>query len=369
MATITPTNIPTHTPTDSTITPTDSTITPTDSTITPTNMPTITPTDIPTVAPIDIPTVTPTDIPTVTPTDIPTVTPTVTPTINPIVHNTVVNPSTPTLAVTHKGDDSEGYVLDRYTTYVPMVSENMDVYGHTKDNSSFWTIIIVFLVFMLICIAILSAIFVYKYKKDKGSHSTNLKNINAVYSINKQLSNVPKMKPIERVRTHSHYIDDDDNAKNEVVPHNHVDGNPNNDTHINNNISDDVPQIIDDDATSNNDRNSSELDKQLEFNDNYSAFNMETPGNISNFPSEENMQVTVMDDNTQRVNGEVEGDQHIMSVKEWLESQVKLSQYYDTLILNGYDTLEIISAITEKSELEEIGINKIGHIKKNYERD
>eukprot|EP01083_Nonionella_stella_P004044 11632_1 len=47
-------------------------------------------------------------------------------------------------------------------------------------------------------------------------------------------------------------------------------------------------------------------------------------------------------------------------VKEWLVNTVELPQYFDHLIMNGFDDLEAVKDLT-KEYLEEIGIEKIGH--------
>eukprot|EP01083_Nonionella_stella_P051150 135833_1 len=51
-------------------------------------------------------------------------------------------------------------------------------------------------------------------------------------------------------------------------------------------------------------------------------------------------------------------------VKEWLIAQVELPQYYDILVDNGYDSVNIIKEITDEKELEAIGIVMKGHLLK-----
>ena len=53
----------------------------------------------------------------------------------------------------------------------------------------------------------------------------------------------------------------------------------------------------------------------------------------------------------------------IQKVKDWLCDLVKLPQYFDLFIENGYDDLETLSDLTME-ELEHIGIEKRGHRKK-----
>eukprot|EP01084_Bolivina_argentea_P205992 351794_1 len=50
-------------------------------------------------------------------------------------------------------------------------------------------------------------------------------------------------------------------------------------------------------------------------------------------------------------------------LKDWLNTMVKLPQYFETLVTNGYDDLEGVADVTS-DELEQIGINKMGHRKK-----
>eukprot|EP01083_Nonionella_stella_P014629 41078_1 len=51
-------------------------------------------------------------------------------------------------------------------------------------------------------------------------------------------------------------------------------------------------------------------------------------------------------------------------LKDWLSQKVRLPQYYDALVDNGYDTLDIIKEITDEKELTAIGIDLKGHVMK-----
>eukprot|EP01083_Nonionella_stella_P115856 343839_1 len=51
-------------------------------------------------------------------------------------------------------------------------------------------------------------------------------------------------------------------------------------------------------------------------------------------------------------------------LQEWLTNRVGLPQYYQILVDNGYETLEIVKEITEEEQLREIGIELKGHVKK-----
>eukprot|EP01084_Bolivina_argentea_P118088 209596_1 len=50
--------------------------------------------------------------------------------------------------------------------------------------------------------------------------------------------------------------------------------------------------------------------------------------------------------------------------EEWLTYKVKLPQYYNIFVEHGYESLDIIKAITDDESLKEIGIELPGHIKK-----
>ena len=51
-------------------------------------------------------------------------------------------------------------------------------------------------------------------------------------------------------------------------------------------------------------------------------------------------------------------------VKSWLKHTVRLSQYVDNFLLNGFDDISVIKDTMNISDLDEIGIKKLGHKKK-----
>eukprot|EP00488_Nonionellina_sp_1-RS-2012_P001327 TRINITY_DN2132_c0_g1_i1.p1 TRINITY_DN2132_c0_g1~~TRINITY_DN2132_c0_g1_i1.p1 ORF type:complete len:263 (-),score=66.92 TRINITY_DN2132_c0_g1_i1:223-1011(-) len=55
------------------------------------------------------------------------------------------------------------------------------------------------------------------------------------------------------------------------------------------------------------------------------------------------------------------GESNASSLSEWLTSTVGLAQYLDLFVSNGYDSLEFVTKIKDKSELIEIGIVIPGH--------
>ena len=50
-------------------------------------------------------------------------------------------------------------------------------------------------------------------------------------------------------------------------------------------------------------------------------------------------------------------------VQKWLEEQVKLPQYFELFIQQGFDDLDSIKDIT-KDDLNEMGVDKVGHQRK-----
>eukprot|EP01083_Nonionella_stella_P139304 424674_1 len=56
-------------------------------------------------------------------------------------------------------------------------------------------------------------------------------------------------------------------------------------------------------------------------------------------------------------------DQHAL-FKQWLAQKVRLPQYHDLLVQNGFETLELIMEISDIEELKIIGISKSGHVLK-----
>merc|ERR1712061_948383 len=57
---------------------------------------------------------------------------------------------------------------------------------------------------------------------------------------------------------------------------------------------------------------------------------------------------------------DVDRENTTMIVEQWLFS-IELSQYLDIFINNGFDSLTFIKNIQSKSDLNDIGITKIGH--------
>ena len=54
-----------------------------------------------------------------------------------------------------------------------------------------------------------------------------------------------------------------------------------------------------------------------------------------------------------------EGNMNIIDeLKEWLIS-IRMDKYYHLFVQNGWDSLDIITEITEKSELKAAGITKL----------
>ena len=51
----------------------------------------------------------------------------------------------------------------------------------------------------------------------------------------------------------------------------------------------------------------------------------------------------------------------MIKVHNWLTESVMLPQYFDNFVENGYESLNLISYISDKSELKDIAIHLIGH--------
>ena len=51
-------------------------------------------------------------------------------------------------------------------------------------------------------------------------------------------------------------------------------------------------------------------------------------------------------------------------VKSWLQHTVRLSQYVDNFLLNGFDDMNVIQNTMNMEDLDGIGIKKLGHKKK-----
>ena len=82
---------------------------------------------------------------------------------------------------------------------------------------------------------------------------------------------------------------------------------------------------------------------------------------ILNIKNEINkIKLSVMNINNNNKNDKVYLSE-IENIKKWLANTVKLPQYIDNFTLNGYDSFDIISEITDKNELNEIGIELKGH--------
>ena len=50
-------------------------------------------------------------------------------------------------------------------------------------------------------------------------------------------------------------------------------------------------------------------------------------------------------------------------MKRWLQNKVKLPQYIDNLVSNGFDDLDLVKEI-QMEDLQEIGVDLLGHRRK-----
>eukprot|EP01083_Nonionella_stella_P238586 835957_1 len=89
-------------------------------------------------------------------------------------------------------------------------------------------------------------------------------------------------------------------------------------------------------------------------------------GNVSRVSTEKiwNKELRVV--NALHATPNTETDHHqnhkdMLEVQTWLHKEVELHQYLDVLITNGYESMQIIKDISNKAELEEIGIESKQH--------
>eukprot|EP01083_Nonionella_stella_P158282 514981_1 len=345
--TINPTLKPTANPTiNPTINPTPKpTINPT---INPTLSPTLNPTAKPTAKPSIHPTLNPTSLPTVLPTFMTSIPPTSMPstghTSNPsvspakwiIVHHPTAQSSTH-VPTEHFG---EGEVRE-ITTLTPRTSL-MD-YKRPHDigkYDAYWISVYVSVAVMLICIVCVVILCIYYRKMDhdkakadqnKMSHLVNEgvasdkpKVPNVVNIIGLQVPNTDVFVQRERVPSASQYAENDDDEKEVQEP-----GGSDLDTE------DAVPGSVPDGA------------------DNLAATGVTQGENDNGIFDWKNG--SKHDERNKKQREEL---------REWLDEKVKLAQYYDVLVDNGYETLDIVKEITDQNELKEIGIVLKGHLLK-----
>merc|ERR1712130_529438 len=58
---------------------------------------------------------------------------------------------------------------------------------------------------------------------------------------------------------------------------------------------------------------------------------------------------------------ELEQEQETLAIKLWLTEIVRLPKLIDVFVNHGYESMDLIKTITDKSELKNIGITKLGH--------
>merc|ERR1712228_1024041 len=75
-------------------------------------------------------------------------------------------------------------------------------------------------------------------------------------------------------------------------------------------------------------------------------------------PFDSNHKVTIGEE----MNEQKADDIDLLSLRLWLQSNVKLAEYYNCFVLNGYETLDkIIKKIKDESKLKQIGIVSAEH--------
>jgi len=92
------------------------------------------------------------------------------------------------------------------------------------------------------------------------------------------------------------------------------------------------------------------------------GFRRGTKGNDDSAPAI-HYQLSV-DEQRYRERHESKYEEDILAVRSWLQEEVRLPQYFDVFVSNGYETLGIIKEIVDENDLVEIGIMLKGHQKK-----
>eukprot|EP01084_Bolivina_argentea_P244918 410193_1 len=285
-----------------------------------TSQPTMLPTVLPTIVPTVLPTIVPTTHPSTNPTIIPTFNPTKTPTHRPTL----------VLLPTIKPKENE---------YIPITTDSkinaIDQTSVIKDSdNSFYIILIIFICLICVCSFCLIFFMYQKMKKQKQSQS-DIININ--HNISNEYGKEIKLSVIQNKPM--------DTLNNSNIEQNssHVIGELNREAN-------------DDDNTDYITPNGNRTDELIIGDD-----ENETPDGTDDNTTDEgdyantNNCNEVDDEDIQRKYSTPQYDE-LLRVKQWLQNVVKLPQYYDNFAGNGYESLQIIHAISNVSELAEIDI-------------
>eukprot|EP01084_Bolivina_argentea_P109464 195669_1 len=173
-----------------------------------------------------------------------------------------------------------------------------------NENNSFWIVVYIVIALIVTCIICLCIIMIWKYKKTNEMHSRmvdNIKNDVNMIDINSNSDNVMS----DEYMNAESDIHDKDVAPGSVV-----------------NVND---EIIIESETEDDDKKITKGDDDM-----------------STKMSKENSNDLVM-------------------IKEWLEYKVCLIKYFNNFVDNGYDSMDFIKAISDRQQLEEIGIIIPGH--------
>eukprot|EP01083_Nonionella_stella_P269769 913033_1 len=248
--------------------------------------------------------------------------PTPKPTVIPTVIPTVVPPSTTIYGeTTEYKRQGDGKVIE-LTTALTIGKDSVDDIDTTPD--SFWTMFTIFA--LITCVICIVGFRIYCYKKAN-------KKQNALAELVQHIgSHAPP--PAEGGELGPHGEDGDDNEKE---------------------TEDTGPGLTD--------GNTKENDGEKETEGQGVNSNAE-PGSA---PLSQVVSVVAhgMNDNRTTTKGDeprTEDERELL--KDWLSQKVRLPQYYDALVDNGYDTLDIIKEITDEKELTAIGIDLKGHVMK-----
>eukprot|EP01083_Nonionella_stella_P073293 198089_1 len=282
----------------------------------PTNVPTTTPTKMPTSSPTQKQTFGPTNVPTTTPTKMPTSSPTQKQTFGPTnVPTTTLNPSTsPTvwIPLIVPSRLSEGNA--RVPTNTALTSRNTPLLttpNHRKPNNRNQNVMTSYLVPMYVSLGAIPSCFVCMvfmcvyHRKSKKAHESQSKISRLVHNCkphNEELQ-VPNMDGgRERVHTVSQYVEDEDDEK-ELPGPGTIEGDK------------DLAEII-------------------------SASVGMTDGNIF-------IDIAQAEDDKAKYDERNKIQRALL--KKWLTETVRLPPvYYDILVGNGYETLDIVKEITKE---------------------
>eukprot|EP01083_Nonionella_stella_P073291 198083_1 len=250
--------------------------------------------------PTTLPTFAPTFVPLVLPTIGPSFVPTWTPTVRP-TWNPSIAPAEWLTAQVPTENLREGKVHE-ITTLTTAITESFQPNGDNQSVSSYWTMVVV----ILSCIICVAAGWIYYLKIHKAKEGSKQAQRSAINAVNVVEENVIPDKPAV-------------SAVVLQIPH-----------------TDTRERVYTESQYSENDDDEKVDTDSMDI----------IPGSVA------------------ETDGADTYEKQCDLLREWLTKEVKLDQYYDALVDNGYETLDIVKEITKEEELREIGIVLNGHVLK-----